>query len=66
MFSPDLVHKIRKSYSRMKNYRKVGKAFTMGPSSAWYVVKTDFDKPKKKRAKKTHNNPPKRPNFARS
>ena len=52
MFSPDLVQKIRKAYSRTKNYRKVGKAFSMGPSSAWYVVKTDYNRPKKKRGPK--------------
>ena len=36
----------------MKNYRKVGKAFTINPSSAWYVVKTDYDRPKKKEDQK--------------
>jgi hypothetical protein len=55
MFSPDLVHKIRKAFTRMKNYRKVGKAFTIGPSSAWYVVKTDYDRPKKKLSAKMPN-----------
>ncbi len=47
MFSPDLVQKIRKAYSRLKNYRKVGRTFSMCHSSVAYVFKNDYDREKK-------------------
>ncbi len=40
MFSPDLVQKIRKAYSRLKSYRKVGRTFSICHSSVAYVVCT--------------------------
>jgi len=56
MFSKDLREKIREAYSRLKNYRQVGRNFGISHQTVKYIVENHDNDNKKKRGPKSKVN----------